>query len=40
MAPAITLAYERPELDIMKKPPRNAKRDHLVTAKLMSFSYG
>lgn len=39
MAPAIALAYERAELDIMLKPPRNSKRDHLVTAKIMSFSY-
>lgn len=39
MAPAITLAYERAELDIMQRPPRSSKRDHLVTKKLMSFSY-
>ena len=39
MLPAISLAYENAELDIMQRPPRNAKRDHLVTAKLMSFSY-
>ena len=37
--PAISLAYENPELDIMERPPRNPKRDHLVTVKLMSFSY-
>ena len=39
MAPAIALAYERGELDIMERMPRNAERDHLVTAKLISFSY-
>ncbi|MFS8159383.1 MAG: HAD-IC family P-type ATPase [Candidatus Roizmanbacteria bacterium] len=39
MAPAIALAYENGELDIMERMPRNAKRDHLVTAKLICFSY-
>mmetsp|Transcript_21850 Transcript_21850/g.16210 ORF Transcript_21850/g.16210 Transcript_21850/m.16210 type:complete len:122 (+) Transcript_21850:299-664(+) len=39
MAPAIALAYERGELDIMDRMPRNAKRDHLVTAKLICFTY-
>mmetsp|Transcript_22779 Transcript_22779/g.21988 ORF Transcript_22779/g.21988 Transcript_22779/m.21988 type:complete len:192 (+) Transcript_22779:2540-3115(+) len=39
MAPAIALAYEYGELDIMERMPRNAKRDHLVTAKLMCFCY-
>jgi sodium/potassium-transporting ATPase subunit alpha len=39
MAPAISLAYENGELDIMERMPRNSKRDHLVTAKLISFTY-
>jgi sodium/potassium-transporting ATPase subunit alpha len=39
LAPAISLAYENPELDIMKRPPRHPKLDHLVTSKLLSFSY-
>ena len=39
MFPAIALAYERGELDIMERQPRNSKRDHLVSAKLMSFCY-
>ena len=39
LAPAISLAYENAELDIMKRPPRNAKLDHLVTAKLVCFCY-
>ena len=39
MAPAISLAYENGELDIMERMPRNAKRDHLVTSKLISYSY-
>eukprot|EP00357_Protocruzia_adherens_P031132 CAMPEP_0115014404 /NCGR_PEP_ID=MMETSP0216-20121206/26055_1 /TAXON_ID=223996 /ORGANISM="Protocruzia adherens, Strain Boccale" /LENGTH=1142 /DNA_ID=CAMNT_0002384131 /DNA_START=450 /DNA_END=3878 /DNA_ORIENTATION=- len=39
MIPAISLAYENPELDIMQRKPRNAKVDHLVTTRLISFSY-
>jgi len=29
--PSVTLAYEKAENDIMLKPPRDAKRDRLVT---------
>jgi len=39
LAPAISLAYENPELDIMKRQPRSATLDHLVTAKLIAFAY-
>jgi sodium/potassium-transporting ATPase subunit alpha len=39
MIPAISFAYENPELDIMDRVPRNSKRDHLVNAKLISFAY-
>jgi len=39
MVPAISFAYENPELDIMSRHPRNSKRDHLVNTKLISFSY-
>lgn len=39
LAPAISLAYENGELDIMQRPPRHPHLDHLVTGKLMSFSY-
>ena len=39
MFPAVSFAYELPELDIMDRMPRNPKRDHLVTAKLMAFAY-
>jgi sodium/potassium-transporting ATPase subunit alpha len=35
MWPAKALAYENAELDLMKRMPRNPKRDHLVTAKLI-----
>lgn len=39
LAPAIALAYENGELEIMKRTPRHPKLDHLVTMRLMSFSY-
>jgi sodium/potassium-transporting ATPase subunit alpha len=39
MVPAISFAYENPELDIMERYPRNSKRDHLVNMKLISFAY-
>ena len=39
MMPAISLAYERGELDIMKRMPRSAKRDHIVTMKIITQSY-
>jgi len=38
MVPAISLAYEEKESNIMEKPPRD-HTDRLVTAKLISFSY-
>jgi sodium/potassium-transporting ATPase subunit alpha len=34
MFPAISLAYEKPESDIMQRPPRDAKREHLATDRL------
>jgi len=39
MVPAISLAYEGREANIMSKPPRDARTDRLVTAKLVCFSY-
>jgi sodium/potassium-transporting ATPase subunit alpha len=39
MIPAISLAYENKEANIMKKPPRDMLVDRLVTAKLVHFSY-
>lgn len=39
MLPAISFAYETAESDIMKRPPRDSKRDRLVNRKLLSFSY-
>lgn len=38
MVPAISLAYEGKEKDIMKRPPRT-KTDNLVTERLIAFSY-
>ncbi|RWS04851.1 sodium/potassium-transporting ATPase subunit alpha-like protein, partial [Dinothrombium tinctorium] len=40
MIPAISLAYENAESDIMKRKPRNPKTDKLVTERLISVSYG
>ncbi|KAG8035835.1 hypothetical protein G9C98_001491 [Cotesia typhae] len=40
MLPAIALAYEKPESDIMKRPPRNPQYDKLVNKRLISVSYG
>eukprot|EP01125_Pyxidicula_operculata_P001158 TRINITY_DN1110_c0_g1_i1.p1 TRINITY_DN1110_c0_g1~~TRINITY_DN1110_c0_g1_i1.p1 ORF type:complete len:991 (-),score=157.05 TRINITY_DN1110_c0_g1_i1:104-3076(-) len=39
MWPAISLAYENAESDIMRRKPRNLKTDNLVTSKLIAFSY-
>ncbi|GMH48557.1 hypothetical protein TL16_g00318 [Triparma laevis f. inornata] len=39
MIPAISMAYETAEADIMKRPPRNAKVDRLVTKKLIHLAY-
>lgn len=39
MLPAIALAHEPAEANIMKRKPRNAQKDHLVGAVLMCFSY-
>lgn len=38
MVPAISLAYERAELDIMKRKPRNPKIDRLVTDKYAHYN--
>lgn len=40
VVPAISLAYEKPEGPIMTVPPRDPKRDRLVTARLALFAYG
>ncbi|OQV18895.1 Sodium/potassium-transporting ATPase subunit alpha [Hypsibius exemplaris] len=40
MVPAISLAYEKAESDIMKRRPRNPLRDRLVNERLISLAYG
>ena len=39
LAPAISMAYEGREADIMERKPRDPDRDHLVTWRLVSFAY-
>jgi len=39
MVPAISMAWEVAESDIMRRPARDSSVDHLVTAKLVSFAY-
>lgn len=38
--PAISLAYEAAESDIMKRQPRNSQTDKLVNERLISMAYG
>uniref|UniRef100_H3CH26 Sodium/potassium-transporting ATPase subunit alpha n=1 Tax=Tetraodon nigroviridis TaxID=99883 RepID=H3CH26_TETNG len=40
MVPAISLAYETAESDIMKREPRNPSTDKLVNERLISMAYG
>ncbi|XP_022668604.1 sodium/potassium-transporting ATPase subunit alpha-like isoform X3 [Varroa jacobsoni] len=40
MVPAVSLAYEQAELDIMKRAPRDPKKDKLVNERLISIAYG
>ncbi|XP_048214150.1 sodium/potassium-transporting ATPase subunit alpha-4 [Perognathus longimembris pacificus] len=40
MVPAISLAYESAESDIMKRRPRNPKVDNLVNNRLIGMAYG
>jgi len=39
LAPAISMAYEGKEADIMERLPRDPQRDNLVTWRLVSFAY-
>ena len=39
LVPAISLAYEPAESDIMKLPPRNPKKDYLVTRSLLLWAF-
>merc|ERR1719348_2099566 len=40
MVPAISMAYEQAESDIMKRQPRNPIKDKLVNERLISLAYG
>jgi len=40
MIPAISLAYEKAESDIMKRKPRDPMHDKLVNQRLISMAYG
>ncbi len=40
MFPAISLAYEKAESDIMQRKPRNANTDRLVNGRLIFLAYG
>ncbi|GAB9476426.1 putative hydrolase [Globisporangium polare] len=39
LGPAISLAYEGPETDIMDRPPRDRNVDKLMSAPLLSYAY-
>ena len=40
MLPAISLAFEEAEENLMKRQPRNPETDHLLNEKLLFLSYG
>ena len=40
IVPAISLAYEPAEMDIMKRHPRDPEKDKLVNERLVSLCYG
>ncbi|KAJ9583275.1 hypothetical protein L9F63_022380 [Diploptera punctata] len=40
MVPAISLAYEKPEADIMRRPPRDPLHDRLVNGRMLFLAYG
>jgi len=40
MLPAVSLAFEESEENLMKKKPRNPETDHLINEKLIFLSYG
>jgi sodium/potassium-transporting ATPase subunit alpha len=39
LAPAIALCYEKPENNLMSKPPRNIKTDKLFNKQVVSYAY-
>ena len=40
LIPAISLAYEQPESNIMQRKPRDPKQDKLVNSRLIGLAYG
>ncbi|PIL33977.1 transporter [Ganoderma sinense ZZ0214-1] len=38
--PALSLCLEPPEMDLLERPPRNVKTEHLVNWRLMLHAYG
>ena len=40
LIPAISLAYEKPESNIMERPPRDPDHDKLVNSRLINMAYG
>ncbi len=38
-AAAVAIAYEKPEADVLRRPPRNLKKSHLVDWKLILHAY-
>lgn len=38
-AGAITLAFEKPESDVLLRPPRDTHKDRLVDVKLLNHAY-
>ena len=40
LVPATSLAYEEPESNIMKVPPRDLKKDKLTSLRLLFYAYG
>ncbi len=40
VAPSIALVYQQPEANLMTTPPRDTKKDRLITPRLMGYSYG
>lgn len=38
--PALSLIYERPEADLLLRPPRNRKTDRLADGRLLLHAYG
>jgi len=40
LAPAISLGYEKPEVDIMYRPPRHPTEDRILSSKALAVAYG